>query len=97
MRATYLIKESAAVRYILDPKVLNIIDKVARASSLEIIGFYHSHPDHTDRPSKYDREHGQADYSYLIVSVMEGTDIAVRCWMFSEENEPFIEEKVVLT
>ena len=96
-RASNLNTERAADRYILDPKELNIIDKQARAASLEIIGFYHSHPDHTDRPSKYDREHGQADYSYLIVSVMEGTDIAVRCWMFSNEKEPFIEEKIVLT
>ena len=96
-RATNLNKERAADRYILDPMELNLIDKVARASSLEIIGFYHSHPDHTDRPSKFDRENGQPDYSYLIVSVLEGTDVAVRCWMFSEENEPFIEEKVVLT
>ena len=96
-RATNLNKERAADRYILDPKELNIIDKVARASSLEIIGFYHSHPDHTDRPSKYDREHGQAGYSYLIVSVMEGTDIAVRSWLFLEDDERFIEEKLVMT
>ncbi len=96
-RATNLNKERAADRYILDPKELNIIDKVARASSLEIIGFYHSHPDHTDRPSKYDREQGQAGYSYLIVSVMEGTDIAVRSWLFLEDGEPFIEEKLVMT
>ena len=96
-RTTNLNKERAADRYILDPMEMNIIDKQARASSLQIIGFYHSHPDHTDRPSKFDRENGQPDYSYLIVSVLEGTDIAVRCWMFSEENEPFVEEKVVLT
>jgi proteasome lid subunit RPN8/RPN11 len=96
-RTTNLNKERAADRYILDPNELNIIDRLARASSLEILGFYHSHPDHTDRPSKYDREHGQPEYSYLIVSVMEGTDIAIRCWIFSKEDDPFMEEKIVIT
>ncbi len=95
-RATNINEERANDRYILDPKELNIIDKVARAASLDIIGFYHSHPDHTDRPSEFDRKEGQPGYSYMIVSVLEGTDVAVRCWRFSDEDEPFREEIISL-
>lgn len=96
-RATNINEERASDRYILDPKELNIIDKGARAACLDIIGFYHSHPDHTDRPSEFDRKEGQPGYTYMIVSVLEGTDIAVRCWMFNKENEPFREEIINLT
>ncbi|MBI4900017.1 MAG: Mov34/MPN/PAD-1 family protein, partial [Actinobacteria bacterium] len=38
------------------------------AQGLDIMGFYHSHPDHPDRPSDFDREWGQLGYSYLIRS-----------------------------
>lgn len=96
-RATNINEERASDRYILDPKELNIIDKGARAACLDIIGFYHSHPDHTDRPSEFDRKEGQPGYTYMIVSVLEGTDIAVRCWMFNKDNEPFREEIINLT
>jgi proteasome lid subunit RPN8/RPN11 len=96
-RATNLNEERASDRYILDPKEINIIDKGARAANLDIIGFYHSHPDHTDRPSEFDRKEGQPGYSYMIVSVLEGTDVAVRCWMFNEEKEPFVEEIINLS
>lgn len=95
-RATNINEERASDRYILDPKELNIIDRQARAASLDIIGFYHSHPDHTDRPSEFDRKEGQPGYSYMIVSVLEGTDVAVRCWTFNKENEPFMEEIISL-
>ncbi len=91
-RATNINEERSADRYILDPKELNIIDKTARAANLDIIGFYHSHPDHTDRPSEFDRKEGQPGYSYMIVSVLEGTDVAARCWIFDEEGQPFKEE-----
>jgi proteasome lid subunit RPN8/RPN11 len=91
-RATNINEERARDRYILDPMELNIIDKTARASNLDIIGFYHSHPDHTDRPSEFDRKEGQPGYTYMIVSVLEGTDVAVRCWIFDEEGDPFKEE-----
>ena len=43
----------------------------ARAAEhgLELIGWYHSHPDHPARPSEFDREHAWPWYSYVIVSV----------------------------
>lgn len=81
-------------RYVIDPKETNLIKRSAMTQSLDIIGFYHSHPDHPDNPSQYDRETGQSGYSYVIISINKGTDISVKSWSFSNENEPFKEEGV---
>ena len=47
-------------------------EKAAREQGLEVVGWYHSHPDHPARPSEYDREHAWPWYSYIIVSVQIG-------------------------
>lgn len=91
-RAENANKERANDRYIIDPKDINRTDKLARAKGLDIIGFYHSHPDHPDRPSQFDRDMGQAGYSYVIIAVRNGTDISVKSWSFDDEGEPFREE-----
>ena len=48
-------------------------EKAAREHGLEVVGWYHSHPDHPARPSEFDREHAWPWYSYVIVSVMSGS------------------------
>jgi proteasome lid subunit RPN8/RPN11 len=93
-RGTNKNTERARDRYIIDPMEMNMMDKQARVQALDIIGFYHSHPDHPDRPSEFDREMGQAGYSYLIVSVKDGKETSARSWIFEDENEPFREESV---
>ncbi|TAN59997.1 M67 family peptidase [bacterium] len=87
-------KERAHDRYVIEPLEINIIDKCARATGLEVIGFYHSHPDHPDRPSEFDREMGQPGYSYFIVAVKGGKEVSVKSWIFTEDNEPFKEEAI---
>ena len=84
--------ERAADRYDLDPADMNRIDKEARGRGEEVIGIYHSHPDHPDRPSDFDRDRGFPYYSYVIVSVMKGEVATVKCWYFEEDDEPFGEE-----
>jgi len=46
-------------------------EKAAREQGLEVVGWYHSHPDHPARPSEYDRDHAWPWYSYIIVSVQK--------------------------
>jgi len=91
-RCTNTNKTSAHNRYQMDPMEINLADKGARAQSLELMGFYHSHPDHPDRPSEYDREMAQPGYSYIIVSVKNGTEVSLKSWTFAEEDDPFKEE-----
>ena len=71
-------------RFLITPQELIRGEKYARAEDLEIVGFYHSHPDSPAVPSQYDLEHAWPTYSYIIVSTRanEATDL------FSWEQEP---------
>ena len=59
-------------RYNIDPKDYIRIQREGRERGQDVIGFYHSHPDHPARPSEYDRDHAWPWYSYVIVSVERG-------------------------
>ena len=81
----------------IDANELNLIDKMARSQGLDVIGFYHSHPDHPDKPSATDREWAQHGYSYFIISVQGGKETSVKSWAIEDETGPFREEKIKLT
>lgn len=87
-------KEGDIDRYIIDPKEIKLLGRSAKMQGLEIIGFYHSHPDQSDHPSQYDREMGEPGYSHVIISINKGTDISIKSWSFSDEKDPFKEEGI---
>ena len=64
--------ERAHDRFELDPKDFVRLDREAREQGLDIIGIYHSHPDHPARPSETDLASAWAGYSYVIVAVNQG-------------------------
>jgi len=64
----------------------------ARASGAELLGFYHSHPDHPARPSQYDLDHALPNMSYVIVAVDRGTPGAVASWRLRADRAAFDEE-----
>ena len=66
----------------------------ARDTGLELLGFYHSHPDHPARPSQYDLDHAWPSFSYVIVSVMAGEDKVLTSWRLKEDRSAFNEEHV---
>jgi proteasome lid subunit RPN8/RPN11 len=55
-------------RYLLDPGDIVRADREARQRNLDIVGFWHSHPDHPARPSQFDTDHAWLDYVYVIVN-----------------------------
>ena len=67
----------------------------AKAAGLDVIGWYHSHPDHPALPSEYDREHAWPWYSYVIVSVGNGAAQAMASWRLSDDRMRFTPEKIV--
>ncbi|MBE7490443.1 MAG: M67 family metallopeptidase [Planctomycetes bacterium] len=71
-RAGNLNVERAHDRFSLDPKDFMRVDTQARARGLDIVGIYHSHPDHPARPSQTDLEAAWEGYSYVIVAVNKG-------------------------
>ena len=64
----------------------------ARRSGREILGFYHSHPDHPAKPSDYDREHALPGYTYLILQVEQGRPAALTGWQLRPDREAFVSE-----
>ena len=61
----------------------------ARAAGLDVVGFFHSHPDHPARPSAFDLENAWPFYSYLIVSVERGRAADSRSWRLAEDRSAF--------
>lgn len=84
--------ERARDRFLLDPEDHLAADRVARQRGLEIVGFWHSHPDHPARPSETDREAAWEGYSYLIVSHPAFGANEFRSWRL--QGERFFEEKI---
>ena len=69
-------------------------EKSAHSQGLDVIGWYHSHPDHPARPSDYDRDHAWPWYSYVIVSVHAGTPQDMTSWRLEDDRSAFAEEKI---
>lgn len=81
-------------RYLVGPEAYRALERSAREAGLELLGFYHSHPDHPARPSEYDREHAWPWYSYVIVSVERGEPRALTSWVLRDGREQFDEEEI---
>jgi proteasome lid subunit RPN8/RPN11 len=84
-------------RYEMDPKELEAADKHARGESQEIVGIYHSHPDHPSRPSAFDRERAWPVYSYLIVAVEKGVRFEAQSWVIEDWEGDFREEIITIS
>lgn len=82
-------------RYWIDPKALLQIQRDARDRDLNIIGVYHSHPDHPAVPSECDRRLAWSDYSYIIVSVEQGELVDLQSWCLDDAHQ-FVSEAIAL-
>lgn len=87
-------QENRHNRYLIPPEVILRTEREARAEGLDVVGYYHSHPDHPSRPSDFDRDHAWPGYSYLIVSVREGRARDERSWRLSNDRSRFDEEPI---
>lgn len=81
-------------RYVITPETVLAAQREARAAGLDIVGYYHSHPDHPARPSDFDREHAWPGLSYLIVSVEQGRVADTRSWRLADDRDRFDEERI---
>ncbi len=90
-------RESERNRYLIDPLEQLKVEKDARGRHLEVLGYYHTHPDHPARPSTYDREHAWPWYSYVILSVERGEPRELTSWVLSEDRFLFDAELVDVT
>jgi proteasome lid subunit RPN8/RPN11 len=81
-------------RFLVRPDDYRAAEKRAREAGLDLLGFYHSHPDHPARPSQYDLDHAWPSFSYVIVSVMGGEDKQLTSWQLKNDRSAFEEESV---
>ena len=72
------------------------VERAASAANADLLGFYHSHPDHPARPSQYDLDHALPFFSYVIISVASGTPGDVRSWKLRDDRSAFDEEPLTL-
>jgi len=87
-------KESKETRYLISPDDFRREDWKLREEGLEILGFFHSHPDVSCRASEFDLAHAWPWYSYLILSVRGGKFAQAASWVLNEDKKEFLQEEV---
>jgi len=88
-------EEAKRNRFLIRPEELQRGERFAREQGLDVVGFYHSHPDAEARPSTYDLEHAWPTYSYIIVSVREAYANGLRSWELKADRSAFEEEAIL--
>jgi proteasome lid subunit RPN8/RPN11 len=81
-------------RYLITPEDYLKAELTADRLGLSLIGVFHSHPDHPNRPSEFDREWAQPFFSYIITSVQSGKATESRSWRLVEDRSQFTEENI---
>jgi proteasome lid subunit RPN8/RPN11 len=83
-------------RFVIEAEDFLKGESEARRLGLDVIGVYHSHPDHPAEPSKYDLDHALPFYSYIIVSVDGGSPKALTSWILKNDRSGFEPEEIGL-
>jgi proteasome lid subunit RPN8/RPN11 len=88
-------EEAKRNRFLIRPEELMRGEKYAAAKDLDVIGFYHSHPDDRAVPSAYDLDHAWPLYSYIVVSVKSGRSEDLFSWEMEPDRSRFNQEEIV--
>ncbi len=83
-------------RYLIEPADMLAAERTARAQDMDVVGIYHSHPDHPSQASETDRVHAMPFWSYLIVSCLKGESVVAQCWRLRDDRSRFDEEVVTV-
>jgi proteasome lid subunit RPN8/RPN11 len=87
-------EDSPRNRFSITPQDVLKAQQAARRENLDVVGWYHSHPDHPARPSEYDREHAWPWYSYVILSVVERAPKEMTSWRLADDRSAFGPEEI---
>jgi proteasome lid subunit RPN8/RPN11 len=90
-------EEGPRRRFLVRPSDYREAEKRASEMRAELLGFYHSHPDHPARPSQYDLDHAWPLFSYVIVSVQAGTPSDMTSWRLRDDRTAFDQEALSAT
>ena len=96
-RARNIIVERSRDRYEIDPRDHIRIQREADATGLDIVGYYHSHPDHPAQASRFDTERAWAGYVYVIVAIHGGKPVDANAFVAEQDGGPFHPEPLEST
>jgi proteasome lid subunit RPN8/RPN11 len=85
-------EEGPRRRFLVRPGDYRDAERQAGRQQGELLGFYHSHPDHPARPSQYDLDHAWPFFSYIIVSVQNGEPRDMTSWRLRDDRSAFDQE-----
>ena len=88
-RATNAVETNRERRYVIDPLAFLAVEKEITGTGQEILGFYHSHPNHPAEPSEFDRSHAWPWYSYVIQSIVDRKPADLRAWLLDGDASVF--------
>jgi len=87
-------EESRHNRYLITAKDMLKGEQKAEELGLDVVGIFHSHPDHPNLPSEYDRDWAMPWYSYIITSIQDGKSAGSRSWRLNGDRSSFTEETI---
>jgi len=94
-RADNTHEDERSRRFLIDPLVYMKLEQQANERGMDVLGIYHSHPDHPSEPSEYDREHAWPNFSYIIASVSSEQVEDMRSWVLKDDRSGYDEEPIV--
>ena len=94
-RAENTHEEERSRRFLIEPLKIKEFEERAAERDMDVLGFYHSHPDHPAKPSEYDREHAWPGWSYVIASVSAENVEDMRSWVLKGDRSGYDEEPIV--
>lgn len=89
--------DSPRNRFEITPEDVLLAERTAREKKVDLIGWYHSHPNAPARPSEYDREHAWPWYSYIIVSIRDGAPKEMTSWRLQDDRAAYDPEVIEST
>ncbi|HKW43733.1 MAG TPA: M67 family metallopeptidase [Thermoplasmata archaeon] len=94
MRAKNVAAVDRNRRYEIDPLELLHADDAARTKRADLIGIYHSHPNHPAKPSEFDRSRATSWYTYVILAIVDETPKELTAWHFDDTTKSFLSEEL---
>ncbi|HEV8384788.1 MAG TPA: M67 family metallopeptidase [Candidatus Acidoferrales bacterium] len=88
--------ESPGNRYVISPHDVRRAEQTAGQRGLELVGWYHSHPDHPALPSEFDRAQAWPWYSYVILSVQQRRPGQLTSWRLGDDRARFSPERIAI-
>jgi proteasome lid subunit RPN8/RPN11 len=78
-------------RFLITPAEYMRVEREADELGLNLIGFYHSHPNAEARPSEFDREHAWPWFAYPIIEVRDGKAASMHVWQLRDDRTGYDE------